>query len=576
MIRVAAHNILSPLGGTTEANLTAVRRGCSAIHRWENRWGVPQPFMASLFSDEQTAEWQQTGLTRFEALAVTSIRRAVADWLQEGGTEAELTGDRTVLILSSTKGNVGEMGKENVDEACLSLGHSAAVIAREVGITTQPITVDNACISGASAIIFASRLLRMGCFDHAVVCGCEVQSRFIISGFQSLKAMSAEPCRPFDIDRMGMNAGEAAATVILTRSEDNRLPWHVVEGVMRNDAHHVSEPSMTAEGAWRALRAVTDDVDPDRLAFISAHGTATMFNDQMEAVAIDRAGLGKVPVCAVKGNYGHTMGACGVLETILSMAAVDKGIVLPTKGFEEQGVSKPILVTRKEQPTTKLSFIKMLSGFGGGNAALLMSKDSRLQTKSSDMGSHSRRHTVIVSSDGVTVDGRPLEVQAKGKAMLTEIYKQRIGNYPRFYKMDMLSRLVFISAELLLKAEQASNSVADGQQQETDTRAMMFVGHSGSICADRNYWQTICRDDDYYPSPERFVYTLPNVVMGDLAAHNHYHGETSFFFLPRRDDEAVNRILQSTFLDPDTQSVIGGWVDAPDENHFEAEVSIIT
>ena len=116
------------------------------------------------------------------------------------------------------------------------------------------------------------------------------------------------------------------------------------------------------------------DLNPDEIAFINAHGTATPYNDEMEAVAIERAGLAQVPVNGLKGYYGHTMGAAGILETILSMQAIDDYNILATKGFYTIGVTHPLLLSNQNQPTEKRAFIKLLSGFGGCNAALLMAK----------------------------------------------------------------------------------------------------------------------------------------------------------------------------------------------------------
>lgn len=581
MIRVVAHHILSPLGDSTAANLQAVRNGATAIRQWNGRWQLPQLFMASLFSESQMAQWPcGESHTPFEAMAIASVSKAIAMWRQQAGPAMPRLDDgRTVLVLSTTKGNIGLLDqltdeRQTTDPQLLqrlSLGHSAEVIAKAVGIPTMPIVVDNACISGASAIVFATRLLRMGRYDHAVVCGAERQSRFIVSGFQSLKALSSLVCRPFDIDRTGQNLGEAAATVILSRTAPEP-GWHVVAGAVRNDAHHISAPSMSAEGAWRALESVksTAGVDSEQLAFLSTHGTATMFNDQMEAVAIDRAGLGQVPVNAVKANFGHTMGACGVLETVLSMAAIDAGIILPTKNFAELGVSRRINVTTKEMPTSKSSFIKMLSGFGGVNVALFMSKQAEVNEKNEALRHQPViRHSVHLSEKDVTVDGVKLAVTSMGKALVTELYKKTGGDYPRFYKMDLLCRIGLVATQLLLKAEEITTSDA------AEHRAVVIVGRSGSIHADLNYLTSIMHADDFFPSPERFVYTLPNIVTGEIAMRYHYHGETSFYLLPTRDTSIVSDIVQSAFLDPDTTSVIGGWIDCETDNRFEAELSII-
>ena len=107
---------------------------------------------------------------------------------------------------------------------------------------------------------------------------------------------------------------------------------------------------------------------------MNVHGTSTLYNDEMEAIAIDRAGLLDVPVNALKGTFGHTMGAAGILESILSMHAVDAGLVLPTRGFSALGVSRPVRVSASAGTTDKRAFVKLLSGFGGVNGALLFRK----------------------------------------------------------------------------------------------------------------------------------------------------------------------------------------------------------
>jgi 3-oxoacyl-[acyl-carrier-protein] synthase-1 len=279
-----------------------------------------------------------------------------------------------LFILSTTKGNVELLDNrspqfpdkhiQQFPENRVLLSETARQIARHIGFTTQPLVVSNACISGLSAQITAMRLLESGAFDIAVVCGADVQSRFIISGFSSFKALSPMECRPFDIERVGLNLGEAAATIVFARKAEGKQ-WAVESGAVRNDAFHISSPSKNGEGATLALAAVTGAADTSRLAFVNAHGTATMFNDQMESVAIGRAGLAHVPVNAYKGYYGHTLGAAGGLATVLSMAAADDHTVLATKGFGELGVSGKVMLSAQHQDTDKESFVKMISGFGG-------------------------------------------------------------------------------------------------------------------------------------------------------------------------------------------------------------------
>ena len=154
--------------------------------------------------------------------------------------------------------------------------------------------------------------------------------------------------------------------------------------------------------------------------------------------------------------------------------------------------------------------------------------------------------------------------------MLTALYKEQIDGYAKFYKMDILSRLGFVATELLLQAE--------GQERfaERDDRAVVFVGRSGSVCADIKYLDTIANADDFYPSPERFVYTLPNIVTGEVAIRNKYHGETAFYLIPQRDPAIEKQLLAATLADGTTKSAVFGWIDCENEDSFEADISIIT
>ena len=356
-----ADSILSPLGTGTEENFLAVLEGRSAIRRYEGWMGVREPFAASLFD---RTPYQGNGLSFFDSVAIASARAAV----KASGIDA--SSPRTGIVLSTIKGNVDAIGRGDV-----SLAASARRLADALGNPNAPLVVSNACISGLAALVQARRMLLSGAYDHVVVTGAEVQSHFIVSGFLSLKAASDEQCRPFDAHRRGLNLGEAAATMVLGLGEDG---WELVDGAIRNDANHISGPSRTGDGSYACLRYVLESCTPEELAFVNVHGTSTLYNDEMEAVAIDRAGLTGVPVNALKGYYGHTMGAAGVLEAILSMRAADAGIVLATRGFEELGVSRPVLVSASALPTQKRAFIKLLSGFGGVNGALLFRKGGAL------------------------------------------------------------------------------------------------------------------------------------------------------------------------------------------------------
>lgn len=573
MVSVLADNVISPLGETSEENYQAVKEGKSAIHAYAPMTaGIPNGFVASLLSSD------------FEELAFRSAQKAI------DASGINISSTRTVFILSSTKGSIEKLGQTDDDK--LYLGNIAQRIATRLGIQLSPIVVCNACISGLAAMILASRLLVSKKYDYAVVCGADCPNRFIISGFQSLNAMSAFSCQPFDIERQGLNLGEAAATVVLgreitTKSVNNacrRQVWQIGHGYIKNDAYHISAPSKTAEGLYEALQETMNGIDKRNIAFINAHGTATLFNDQMEAIAIHRAELQDIPVNALKGYVGHTLGAAGIMETILCMKAVDDHTVLGTRGYEEVGVSGRIQLSSKHHSTIKTSFIKQLSGFGGCNATLYAQyvgvkpqefSDSKTNGGGSANISYSvkKKHRVHITPQGIWLDGKVFAIDKEGKqsSLLTALYKQIIGNYPKYYKMDGLCRLGFVASELLLKAERDEGSFTEDINK---TRAIVFFNRSSSIASDKKYLASIVEKDNYFPSPSVFVYTLPNIVTGEIAIRNGYHGETSFYILPHKNELLMQDIIETTFMDEQTTSVLTGWLDYEDSEHFEADLYI--
>ena len=350
-------SILSPLGATPAENFAAVCLGESALQHYEGQFGVQEPFVASLMDREK---WTAPGRTFFDSIVIEAARRAV----EAAGIDP--ASPRTAFVLSTIKGNIEYIDSQDVTLAC-----SARRLADAFGSPNSAVVVSNACISGLAALLQGRRMLLGGGYDQVVVVGAEVQSRFIVTGFQSLKALSGAPCKPFDAKRDGLNLGEAAAAVVLGFGNEG---WELVDGAVRNDANHISGPSRTGEGSYKSLRYVLQHCTPDELAFVNVHGTSTLYNDEMESIAIDRAGLLDVPVNALKGTFGHTMGAAGILESILSMRAVDAGMVLPTRGFSELGVSRPVRVSSTAGRTDRQAFVKLLSGFGGVNGALLFRK----------------------------------------------------------------------------------------------------------------------------------------------------------------------------------------------------------
>lgn len=375
MIEVKGTNITCGLGLDTDTVYDKILRGESGIMLHDKaQIGVTEDFMASTVDASLLPATDMYGIaTHLEKMAIHSIMLASKEC-----PDIDLKSPRTLFILSSTKGNVELLDHpiEGIDNQRVCIPEMARYIASRFNTRQQPIVVSNACISGLSAIILAGRLLKAGIYDNIVVTGVDGVTKFTVSGFQSFKALSAKRCRPFDSSRDGLNLGEAAATIILSRT-DTVTPghWYYESGAMHNDANHISGPSRVGEGSFRCLMSVIKDMDVNNLAMINTHGTATPYNDEMESIAIERAGLASIPVNAYKGYLGHTLGAAGILECIISMKSLDNNTVIKTLGFENIGVSRHINIVTDNTTSTRHEFIKMMSGFGGSNAALRFRKE---------------------------------------------------------------------------------------------------------------------------------------------------------------------------------------------------------
>ena len=175
---------------------------------------------------------------------------------------------------------------------------------------------------------------------------------------------------------------------------------------------------------------------------------------------------------------------------------------------------------------------------------------------------------IRITPKQIVVNGQRLPVESFGAEMLKEVYRSRVGDYPKFFKMDTLCRLGFLASELLLQVEQPRHS-------DCEDRAVLLFNRTGSLCDDIEYQATIQSVDHFFPSPAIFVYTLPNIVTGEIAIRNKYYGETMFCVLPDFDAKAIVESTIETFQDPVTSSVITGWIDCIDKNHFNALLLLV-
>lgn len=378
-----ADNVITSLGFTTAENAEQVLKGRTGIALTTDERLCPGPLAFSGIKDdlldEKVREFIGTShctssFTRLEKIFILSILNALT------GNPIDPANPRTIFIFSTTKGNIDLLEiyrRKFFEPDRVHLWRMAEVITQFFGSPNKPFIISNACISGSVAIMAASRLITSGRYDQAIVTGGDILSEFIVSGFQSFQALSPVACSPFDAHRTGLSLGEGCGTVILTADANIAVHHRAVEylgGATTNDANHISGPSRDGEGLTLAISAAMKEagVSSEEIDFISAHGTATPFNDEMESLALDRAGLSPVPVNSFKGYIGHTLGAAGIIETILSAFSIRNNILFKSAGYTKNGVSRPlnIITDNRYQPVRRV--LKTASGFGGCNAAIVI------------------------------------------------------------------------------------------------------------------------------------------------------------------------------------------------------------
>jgi 3-oxoacyl-[acyl-carrier-protein] synthase-1 len=375
---LASDNIITSLGFTTDENISALKAGETGIKLHTNDQLSPSPFWASMVDRNKLTELfsayeNPREFTRFEQLVICSLKDAL------NRTSLDISGERTLVILSSTKGNIDMLDAHagsGFESDRVYLWHTANLIRRFFGLHHTPMVVSNACISGVMAVIIGSRLIRAGRFDHVVVTGADLVTEFVLSGFNSFLSLCQGPCKPFDRDRQGLSLGEAAGTIILTGNRNMVTDAQCVAvgpGFSSNDANHISGPSRTGEGLYIAIKKTLEKSNM-AIDYISAHGTATPYNDEMESMAITRAGLQNTPVNSLKGYWGHTLGAAGIIEAISGIYSIRNNILFNTLGFSSMGVTNPVAVIDRMKHTPIRSCLKIASGFGGCNASLLFYK----------------------------------------------------------------------------------------------------------------------------------------------------------------------------------------------------------
>jgi 3-oxoacyl-[acyl-carrier-protein] synthase-1 len=374
---ITDYHIISSLGFGSESNFKKLTKKVSGIKKHKRKNG--DHFYSSFIDKEiVNSKFSKIGdpkkYTILERMMILSVYSLL------GNSKFEITNE-TGLIISTTKGNIDVLSPNSEfyeDEQRAYLFDLGKQIQTFFNIANEAIVLSNACVSGVLAISVADRLVKSFEYDSVIVVSGDLVTEFILSGFSSFQAISEKPCIPFSKNRSGITIGEAVCSMLIRSDVPNSCDQiiQIIGSGSCNDANHISGPSRNGEGLYLSVKSAMTEaqISEKDIDYISAHGTATEFNDEMESIAFQRLKMLGVPLNSLKGYYGHTLGSSGLLESIIGIESLYHNTLICSLGYDEIGVSFPINVIRDTEKRDLKLFLKTASGFGGSNAAVLFKK----------------------------------------------------------------------------------------------------------------------------------------------------------------------------------------------------------
>jgi 3-oxoacyl-[acyl-carrier-protein] synthase II len=342
-------------------------------------------FPGDLTDAEVAGRW----LSRSDQLAIVAARDMV------GAVGADLSED-TGVVMATTVAGLSELEPRLVVDpaqwyrdggleraATYPVATVAEAVGDAVGARGPRCAVNVACASGAMAIALAAQMCLDGAAPAMLAGGSDALCPFTLSGFHALQALDPEPCRPFDMDRRGLNIGEGAAVFRLETLERALARGAPVLAVLRgwamtNDGYHLTAPHPEGRGLAacmvEAMRVA--GAGPDDIGYVNAHGTGTPLNDVAESRAYAAAFAGRrrpVPVSSTKGHFGHCLGAAGALEAAVTVIGIRSGALFPTLRLGHAVPCAEVDWLKGEPRRQSLPMAMSVSaGFGGSNAALVL------------------------------------------------------------------------------------------------------------------------------------------------------------------------------------------------------------
>lgn len=288
------------------------------------------------------------------------------------------------LILATTKGEIDLLEKEILEgEGGVSKSSLLCLLGKvsaHTGVKDKGMIISAACASSSAAIARAAAMIRSRASDCVLAVACDSVTEFVFSGFSSLMALDKKAARPFDKERAGLSLGEGAAFALIMSSSRAKMEKREIIGEvagwgMSDDANHMTGPCRNSEGMVMAVQKALKSAaaDEDKISFIAAHGTGTVYNDAMEINAFRTVFKDKRPVYSIKGGIGHTMGAAGLIEMIIAMKSLRQGNIPPTVNLKHADKDAIGWVSSEHRLINGNKMALMTNaGFSGINTALVL------------------------------------------------------------------------------------------------------------------------------------------------------------------------------------------------------------
>lgn len=392
---VTGLGIISGIGNDLPTHVTSLlnsRSGISEIRYLGTHLKGQIPVSEVKCSDTELAV--MAGLKNAEGYSRNSLLGIIA--AREAFAHARLASRpvlRTGLISATTVGGMDQCEKyyqdfltndsRNEYIEIYDCADSTEKIARDLGIKDFRTTISTACSSAANAILFGARMIRQGMLDRAVVGGTEALTVFHINGFNALKILDKEPCKPFDANRNGITLGEGAAYIILesasaAREGNAELLAELVGYGNSCEAFHQTASSPDGHGAYLAMNKALQmsGLAPEQIDYINAHGTGTDNNDLSEGLAIEHLfGDHIPPVSSTKPITGHTTSAAGSTEAILSILGIRHNVIWPNLNFSNPMPELRFTPVKDLMKNARVDHVMSNSfGFGGNDTSLIFKR----------------------------------------------------------------------------------------------------------------------------------------------------------------------------------------------------------